>query len=134
MSLTPDPSTGVPDPDRPGFWLVGPCPRGATFCDVVSHFLSAYVHGLINKTSTAQLLAYFQGYAAALAGASTSEFTCPVALRWRDDMLNLVARCVDVYSERRHAELEKARHNVRPLPTGTRLSTPPRQHLRERAS
>lgn len=76
-SLTP----GISDPERPDVWLVRPWPAGASFCEVVQHFLTAYVWRLLGDTSTARQLAYFEGYEAALAVASTHELT--YAADWR---------------------------------------------------
>lgn len=38
MTVTLNP-TGIPNPDKPGQWLVPPLPAEASLCDVVGHFL-----------------------------------------------------------------------------------------------
>jgi hypothetical protein len=72
-SKADDLPTGIPDPERPDLWLVCPWPARAGFCDVVRHFLMAYVYGLQGERSVARQLAYFEGYAAALEAAPTHD-------------------------------------------------------------
>jgi hypothetical protein len=131
--MTSDRTTGIPDPDKPDFWLVTPWASGATFCEVVRHFLTAYVWWLQSETSTARLLAYFKGYAAALDAAPRRELTDAAAWHWHDELVDAVAVCVHIFSERRQAELKQAGRNARPLPPG--VPEPVRRHRRqERAS
>lgn len=87
-------TAGLRDPDDPTTWLVRPWPVNATFCEVVRHFMTAFLHRLQTKPSTAALLAYYETYQTALQEASTAELTYPVAWQWRDEMLDCVGRCV----------------------------------------
>src|SRR5258708_6085699 len=98
-----DLTSGILDPDRPALWLVWPWPVGASFCDVVRHFLTTYVGGLQSDRSVARQLAYFEGYAAALAVASTHELTYAADLRWHDELVACVADCVAVFREKQSA-------------------------------
>jgi len=97
-------TTGIPDPDRPALCLVYPWPVDATFGEVVHHFLMTYVLGLQSDSSVARQLAYFQGYQAALAVASTHELTGAAAWQWHDELLECIAAGVAVFQERAVAE------------------------------
>jgi hypothetical protein len=66
--------TGVRDPQDPDRWLVTPWPAHATVGEVVGHFDRATTQ-FHADTSTARLLAFHEGLRAALAAASTDEFT-----------------------------------------------------------
>jgi hypothetical protein len=89
-NLTP----GIPDPDRPSLLLVRPWPIDAGFCDVVRHFRTTYVSGLQGERSVARQLAYFEGYQAALAKASTHELTGAAAWQWHDELSACISECV----------------------------------------
>lgn len=105
MTASDQPLTsGVRDPDDPGRWLVCPWPTTASFCDVVHHFLIAYVNRLHADSSAARQLAYFRSYEAALRSAPTHELTYAVDWQWRDELLACVARCVALHQEKPSAE------------------------------
>lgn len=108
---------GVPDPHDPSRWLVRPWPTSATFCEVVRHFLNAYMWRLQGHASTAQLLAYFKSYQAALHAASTEEPTCVTAWQWRDELLTCIANCIVQYQDQN---------------AGQAPHTPPAQRVRSR--
>jgi hypothetical protein len=92
-------STGISDPDDPGRWLVRPWPVRASFCEVVHHFLMAYVWRL-EDASTVRQLAYFEGYRAALDAAPADELSHSGAWRWRDELLGCIEDCVTQYRDK----------------------------------
>lgn len=91
-------STGVLDPDGTGQWLVPPWPDGATFRELVRHFLMAYVPRLLSERSAARQLAYFESYRTALATAPTHDLTNAADLRWRDELLDCIACCITQFA------------------------------------
>jgi hypothetical protein len=96
------PVTGIPDPGKPGYWLVPPWPVQAGFSEVAQHFLR---FSLRNGGDSVHWLAYFEGYAAALDTAPTRELTHPVDWKWRDDLRDCVARCVAAHQDKRKQRL-----------------------------
>ncbi len=115
---------GIPDPDHPGRWLVWPWPVQASFCDVVRHFLRAYVPGLLAERGVARQLAYFEGYAAALAVAPTHELTYAADWQWHDELAGCIGDCVAIFRERAAAAGLETQGNVRVLPAGVRAVRP----------
>ncbi|HET6214005.1 MAG TPA: hypothetical protein VFE14_14165 [Micromonosporaceae bacterium] len=109
-----DTPTGIPNPDMPGDWLVPPWPTSATFSDVVRHFVS--YHQLRN-TNTAHLVAYFEGFQAALEAARADEWTDAMHLRWCATMRDCVTRCARLHREQRMAEIQRANDRISKLPT-----------------
>jgi hypothetical protein len=109
-----DTPTGVPIPDKPGHWLVPPWPTEATFSDIVGHFVS---HHQLRNANTAHLVAYFEGFQAALEAAPVDEWTGPSHLRWCADMRDAVSRCASVYREQRIAEIRRAKSIIARVPT-----------------
>lgn len=95
-------TTGIPHPDGPGYWLVPPWATDATFGDVVRHFLRFRVW---DDTNTAHLLAYYEGYDAAIDAATTDESRCPGRERWRQDLRDSVNRCAISYREKFEVEI-----------------------------
>src|SRR5436189_5168 len=61
--MTGESPTGIPNPDRPGHWLVPPWPHDAGFSDIVAHFLRFTP---CDDLSPAGLLTYFEGYQSVL--------------------------------------------------------------------
>jgi hypothetical protein len=92
-------STGIPDPDAPDRWLVRPWPVRSSFCEVVRHFLTAYV-GRLEGAGTVRQLAYFEGCQAALEAAPTNELTHPTTWRWHDELLGCVEDCVTRFRDK----------------------------------
>ncbi|MBP2320812.1 hypothetical protein JOF56_001197 [Kibdelosporangium banguiense] len=64
------------------------------------HFLRFHPRG----ATTAQCLDYYQGYAKALAEASTQHLTQPVDWRCHEELRDCIARCVLAYQEKLQAE------------------------------
>lgn len=60
----------------------------------------AYVGGLRSERDVARELAYFEGYQAALAAASTQALTGAAAWHWHDDMVRCVDDCVGIFREK----------------------------------
>lgn len=114
--MSDDTTTGISNPDKPGHWLIPPWPTGASFSGVVRHFLRFHPWG---NTSTAHLLAYFEGYEAALDAAPTDELTHAFYRRWCADMHACIARCARLYREKRKAE---ANGNIPMLRTAAQAS------------
>ena len=128
--MSNDLTTGIANPDKPGHWLVPPWPTDATFSDVVRHFLR---YTLWRNKNTAHLLAYFEGYQAALHSAPTDELPYAFYRHWCADMRDCVSRCVRIYRERRAAEIQPVKRTVSTLPTTIR-GTRHLPALQERAS
>jgi hypothetical protein len=114
--MSKDRTTGIANPDKPGHWLVPPWPTKASFSDVVRHFMRFF---LWRSTNTAHLLAYFEGYQAALETAPTDELTYESDQRWCADLRDCIARCVRQFQEMRTAEMQQAKSTVSTLPTTT---------------
>ncbi len=91
-----EPTTGVPDPDRPGHWLVPPWAESAPFPSVVRHFLRFHPW---RTTNTAHLAAYFAGYRAALDKAPASERICAAYDRWAAGVRDYVDRRARRYQQ-----------------------------------
>ncbi|MBB5158126.1 hypothetical protein [Saccharopolyspora phatthalungensis] len=116
--------TGIPDPGDPGRWLVRPWPANASFCEVVRHFLNAYVWRLLQDTDVRRQLDYFSGYRAALENAPTYELTCAADWQWREELLAVVGRCVDLFEAQRCGERKVNLDHLR-LPEQTALTLAP---------
>jgi hypothetical protein len=84
------PATGIPNPSVSGRWLVPPWPAHAGVSEVAGHFLRFHLR-CHDKTHE---LAYYEGYAAALAEATTRHLTQPADWRWFEELRDCVARCV----------------------------------------
>jgi hypothetical protein len=93
-----DTTTGIPDPDRPGRWLVPPWPARASFSDIVGHFMRHDPQW--RNPSTAQLLAYFETYDSTLENAPADKSVSSFQLRWQEDMRDCVARCLRLQREK----------------------------------
>lgn len=135
MTIPSTTSIGIPDPDDPGRWLVRPWPVRASFCEVVHHFLKAYVWRL-EGAGTVHQLAYFEGYQAALEAAPTNDSTRPTAGRWHDELLRCVGDCVTQFRDKRTTQglqaKSKSKATVRQLRSET-LTTIPNHFAREHA-
>jgi hypothetical protein len=116
-------STGIPDPDDPSRWLVRPWPIRASFCEVVHHFLMAYVWRL-EDASTACQLAYFEGYRAALTAVLTDELTDPTTWHRHDELLGSIDACVTQYQDKQTAHGIAAKAAVRQLRPGAPAAIP----------
>jgi hypothetical protein len=92
-----DTTTGIRNPDKPGHWLVPPWPADASFNDVVRHFLRFHPWG---NTKTAHLLAYFEGYEAALDAASIDQLASEHHQRWCADVVACIRRCARLYRDK----------------------------------
>lgn len=91
-------TTGIPNPDKPGHWLVPPWAKDASFCDVVLHFLR---FDPWDNTNTAHLRAYYEGYQRALDAAPANELEYAGNRRWFADMRDCVGRCARLFQEER---------------------------------
>jgi hypothetical protein len=92
VTVTADPRTGIPDPDKPGWWLVPPWEAGASFCDVVRHFLR--FDPWSGGASSNNQPAYYAGYRTALETAPTYELAHSTSWEWRDELLDWIQKCV----------------------------------------
>ena len=86
-------TAGIRDPDRATHWLVPPWDAGATFCEVVRHFLMHQPH---DSTNRAHMRAYFVGYQAALEAAPI-ETHLALDADWYENMLGCITRCAACY-------------------------------------
>ncbi len=96
--------TGVSNPGRPDHWLVPPWAPATTFSEVVRHFLR---FNPWRNADAAQLLAYYEGYEAALDAAPVDEGTYPLYERWRTEVRCAVGRCADLYREKCAGEIRR---------------------------
>jgi hypothetical protein len=94
-------TTGIPNPDKPGHWLVPPWPNDASVNDVVRHFLRFHPW---DNTNTAHLVAYFEGYAAALDTTPLGKPADTLHQHWCVDMRDCVRQCARLYREKLVAE------------------------------
>jgi hypothetical protein len=98
---------------------VPPWATNASFSDVVRHFLQFHPW---DNTNTARLLAYFEGYQAALEAAPTDKPTYTFQERWYTDMRDCIARCVTLYREKRTTEIQRAKGTASTLQTTARTT------------
>jgi hypothetical protein len=124
VTATANPTTGVPNPDKPDWWIVPPWEAGASFCDVVRHFLR--FDPWWGGASSGHQLAYYTAYLTALETAPTSELTHATSLAGRDELLDCVRECIAIFRQ-------QATGNIRQLQAGA-PATIPTPIRRERAS
>jgi hypothetical protein len=109
VSATSEPTTGIPNTDKPGWRVVPPWPVRASLCDVVSHFLRFSPR---DNASAAQKLAYYKGHLAAMEAAPRHELQGQSDWRWYKDLCGCIGRCIKVYQDKRSTEIQQATHNV----------------------
>jgi hypothetical protein len=97
-------TAGIPNPKISGHWLVPPWPIGSAFGEVVRHFMRFH---LWDDHDTHDWLAFYEGYAAALAAAPTDDLTHGLALKWAADMRECVARCIAAYRQQLPGAVEQ---------------------------
>jgi hypothetical protein len=89
--------TGVRDPEDPDRWLVAPWSTDASFDDVFDHFQQVSRTRLPTDGSTVRLLAFHEGFSAALAAAPIDECASQAHRDWRDDMQEVADRAVRLF-------------------------------------
>ncbi|HEY3610418.1 MAG TPA: hypothetical protein VGL06_23155 [Pseudonocardiaceae bacterium] len=89
--------TGVRDPEDPDRWLVAPWPADATFGAVLHHFRQASVARLPSDGGIARLLAFHEGFRAALAAAPIEEFTDQDQHDWCGHILDCAELSVTLF-------------------------------------
>ncbi len=112
MSGASEPTTGIPNANKPGWWIVPPWPVHASLCDVVNHFLCFAPRDNANVT---EKLAYYKGYLTAMEAAPRHELKDPWDERWYEDLRDCIGRCVTMHQDKRAAEIQRASHNFRSL-------------------
>lgn len=112
MSRASEPTTGIPNADKPGWWVVPPWPVHASLCDVVNHFLWFTPR---NNTSAAEKLAYYKGYLTAIDAAPRHERKDHWDERWYEDFRDCIGRCVTLHQDERATETQRTSHNLRSL-------------------
>jgi hypothetical protein len=112
VTVTNAPVTGIRNPDQPDRWLVRPWPVGAHLCDVVRHFLNAYVWGLRSETDSAHHLAYYKGYLAAIEAAPQDGMMPVTGWDWYEDLCVSIGRCVSVQQQKHAAESATRRRHT----------------------
>ncbi|MGH3832994.1 MAG: hypothetical protein ACRDRS_21570 [Pseudonocardiaceae bacterium] len=112
MSATSESTTGIPNTEKPGWWLVPPWPAHASLCDVVRHFLRSAPR---DNASVAEKLAYCKGYLAAIEAAPTHELKYDQNWRWYEDLHDSIGRCVTIYQNERATEIQQANRDVQSL-------------------
>jgi hypothetical protein len=130
VSAMSEPTTGIPNADKPGWWVVPPWPVPASLCDVVNHFLRFAPR---DNASITEKLAYYKGYLAAMEAAPRHELKDHHDERWYEDLRDCIGRCVTTYEDKRAAEIQRASRNARSLRPATR-ATPAAPTPQERAS
>ncbi|HEX5401871.1 MAG TPA: hypothetical protein VFX16_06175 [Pseudonocardiaceae bacterium] len=93
-------TAGIRSPTRPDRWLVPPWKADAGICDVVEHFMR-FEPWHSTETNTANLLAYYRGFARALHTASTGQLLGAADWQWFEALRALVVRCADAYQQER---------------------------------
>jgi hypothetical protein len=106
MSEANEPTTGIPNSDKPGWWIVPPWPVHASLCDVVSHFLCFLPR---DNASATEKLAYYKGYLTAMEAAPRHELTHHHDERWYEDLRDCIGRCVTMHQDKRTAEIQRSR-------------------------
>jgi len=105
LSAMSELTTGIPNPDMPGRWIVPPWSVSASVCEVVSHFLR-FVPS--DDASAAQKLAYYKGYLAVIEAVPTQELTHHYIRRWYEDLRECIGRCVTRYQDKYAADIQRA--------------------------
>lgn len=93
--MTHDTTTGIPNPDRRGLYLVPPWSVVAGFAEVVSHFERFHPW---DEAGPAVLLTYYEAYQAALDAVPPDDATL-VDRQWRADMRECISRCARLHQE-----------------------------------
>jgi hypothetical protein len=118
--------TGVPNPDKPGWWIVPPWEAGASFCDIVRHFLR--FDPWRGGASRGHQLTYYTAYLTALKAAPTSELTHATSWEWRDELLSCIAKCVANYRAKSVTECLHNKVTVRRSQPGPPATSPTPAH------
>lgn len=113
MELVNEWQGGIRSVDKPGWWSVPPWETGASLCTLVAHFLRFQPW---RDPSTAEQLAYFKGYAAAIETAPKHELTDPAAQQWYDDLWDCIERCVARFEEKLAGETRQGNRRLAPHP------------------
>lgn len=117
MSGADEPTTGIPNADKPGWWVVPPWPVHASLCDVVSHFLF-----FAPRENATENLAYYKGYLAAMEAAPRHELKYHYDKRWYKDLRDCIGRCVTIYQDKRATEIQQTHRNLRSLRPATQAA------------
>jgi hypothetical protein len=112
VSVMSEPTTGIPNADKPGCWIVPPWPAPASLCDVISHFLCFAPR---DNASTTEKLAYYKGYLTAIETASRHELKDHCDERWYEDFRDCIGRCVTTHQNNHAAETQQTHRNFRSL-------------------
>ncbi|MBV9012742.1 MAG: hypothetical protein JO272_11960 [Pseudonocardiales bacterium] len=114
-----EPTTGIPNADKPGWWIVPPWPVPASLHEVASHFLRFLPR---DDASVTEKLAYYQGYLTAIEAAPTQELKDRCDWRWYEDVRDCIGRCVSLYQDKHAADIQRANRSVRSLPPALRTT------------
>lgn len=112
MSTASEPTTGIPNANKPDWWIVPPWPVHASLYDVVSHFLCFSPK---DTASATEKLAYYKGYLAAMDTVPGHELKAHCDERWYEDLRDCIGRCVTIYQDRRAAEIQQTSRKLRSL-------------------
>lgn len=93
-------TTGIPNIDKPGRWIVPPWPVHASPHDAVRHFLSFAPR---DNARIVEKLTYYKGYLAAMEAAPTRELNHSYDWRWYEDLHECIGRCITIYQDERVA-------------------------------
>jgi hypothetical protein len=130
VSGASEPTTGIPNADKPGWWVVPPWPAHASLCDVVNHFLRFSPR---DNADTTEKLAYYKGYLTAMDAAPRHELKYHYDEHWYEDLRDCIGRCVTIYQDKRATEIQQTNRKLRSLqPTARATHTAPTSQ--ERAS
>jgi hypothetical protein len=94
----PRASTGIRRSGQPANWLVPPWPTEATITDVTLHFTRFDPMG--SSTTNSDLLAYYEGFLAAIESAPKPELRDQLALTWYENLRSSTVRCVEIFRSR----------------------------------
>lgn len=120
MSAMSEPTTGIPNTDKPGWWVVPPWPVHASLCDVVSHFLRFAPRD--NTSTTTEKLAYYKGYLTAMDAAPRHELKDHCDKHWYEDLRDCIGRCIIMYQDKRATEIQQTHRNLRSLQLATQAT------------
>jgi hypothetical protein len=127
MSEASESTTGIPNADKPGWWVVPPWPVHASLYDVVSHFLCFSPR---DNASATEKLAYYKGYLAAMDAAPRHELKDHYDKHWYEDLRDCIGRCVTMHQDKRTTETQQTHRNLRSLQPAAQAA----QTSQERAS
>ncbi|MGH3807409.1 MAG: hypothetical protein ACRDRU_12415 [Pseudonocardiaceae bacterium] len=110
MSGADEPTTGIPNADKPDWWIVPPWSAHASLCDVVNHFL---FFSPKDNASITEKLAYYTGHLTAVDAAPRHELKYHYTEHWYEDLRDCIGRCVTLHQDKHATEIQQTHRNLR---------------------